>query len=230
MITMTWMTSKSATNSVRARRQRCVNSVYFKQQGKGVKIIDVDINAQLSGSVSGSKGDVSGNVGGSIGASTKLGGVGWGSGNTYGTDTQRCDREGYSSDFFAQNQFQRAEIVSVGALPVSNRDAWLKSTEDAPSVVRMVLAPISELFERSFLNHLNLDADLLKRSFTDIMENYCQIMLGEDCPPAKGCALYGLCGDGEVCIDDPKAANGFRCVSDRWSCSGCFSASASASF
>merc|ERR1712076_334413 len=36
-------------------------------------------------------------------------------------------------------------------------------------------------------------------------------MLGEDCPPANGCALYGLCGDGEVCRDDPQAANGFRC-------------------
>ena len=81
------------------------------------------------------------------------------------------------------------DIVSVGALPVSDRDEWLRLTKDSPSVVKMVLAPISELFEPSYINHIDLyphypsrgflDADLLKRSFTNIVENYCQFMLGE---------------------------------------------------
>ena len=37
-------------------------------------------------------------------------------------------------------------------------------------------------------------------------------MLGEDCPPVKGCAFYGDCRDGKVCMDDPHTEIGFRCV------------------
>ena len=81
------------------------------------------------------------------------------------------------------------EIISVGALPVSDRDEWMKSTKEDVSVVKMVLAPISELFQPSYVNEIpldpsdpsqgNLDGDLLKGSFTNIMENYCKMMLGK---------------------------------------------------
>jgi len=215
MTTMTWMTSNSKDSAESARRQKCVKSAYKKQTGKGVKVNDIDVKVKA----------------GKVEGSTTLIGPSWGSDNSFANDTASCDNRRYSSNYFVQNRFKRTEIVSVGALPVSKRDDWLKSTKDAPSVVRMVLAPISELFEPSYVNDIpldpndlskgNLDADLLKRSFANIMENYCQMMLGEDCPPAGGCALYGLCGDDAVCRDDEQASKGFRCVPKR-GCSGIY--------
>merc|ERR1711981_726100 len=95
-------------------------------------------------------------------------------------------------------------------------------TKEDVSVVRMKLAPISELFEPSYVKDIlldpddpsqgNLDGDLLKDSFTNIVQEYCQLVLGKDCPPATGCATYGICRDGKVCRDDPQAPNGFQCV------------------
>jgi len=189
-----------------------VTSVYRKQTSSGVGVNDVDVNAQA------------GNGAISAGASTTVGGQGWGSGNTYERDTKTCDNQGDSSNYFLNNNFHRTEIVSVGALPVSNKNDWLKSTEEDVSVVKMTLAPISELFDPTYINGIpldpndpsqgNLDGDLLRRSFTNIMQNYCNLTLGEDCPPATGCATFGVCGDGKVCQDDPQAENGFRCVND----------------
>jgi len=214
MITMTWMTSKSTDSVEMTRRQNCVSSVYRNQTSNGISVNTFDVNVQA------------GAPSGGVGVATTVGGQGWGSGNTYARDTEGCDGQGGSASYFAQNNFQRTEIVSVGALPVSNRDEWLKLTKDSPSVVKMVLAPISELFEPRYINHIDLyphypsrgflDADLLKRSFTNIAENYCQFMLGEDCPPTGGCTLPGDCGDGQVCKEDPQAPNGFRCVDDDW--------------
>ena len=53
----------------------------------------------------------------------------------------------------------------------------------------MDLAPISELFDPDYVNDIlldeadpsqgYLDGDLLKRSFTNIMEKYCELMLGK---------------------------------------------------
>lgn len=210
MTTMTWMTSQSVDSAQSAERQKCVSSVYRKQTGKGVRVNNVDVEGEL------------GKDGAKVKASTTVGGQGWGSGNSYAKDTERCDSRGYSSNYFIQNNFARTEIVSVGALPVSDRDEWLQSTKDDVSVVKMNLAPISELFEPSYVNDIlldpddpsqgNLDGDLLKDSFTNIVQEYCQLVLGEDCPPVTGCATYGLCTDGKVCRDDPRAPNGFRCV------------------
>jgi hypothetical protein len=206
MTTLTWMTSQSIDSAERERRKECVSSVYRKQTSSGVGVNNIDVNAQV----------------GPAGASTEIGGQGWGSGNSYAKDTKKCDSQSDSSNFFSQNNFGRTEIVSIGALPVSDRDEWLKSTKEDVSVVKMVLAPISELFDPIYVNNIpldpndpsqgNLDGDLLKRSFTNIMKNYCKLMLGEDCPAASGCATYGICGDGKVCRDDPQYPNGFRCV------------------
>lgn len=76
----------------------------------------------------------------------------------------------------------------MGALPVSDRDEWLQSTKEDVSIVKMVLAPISELFDPIYVNDIlldpddpsqgNLDGNLLRRSFSNIVENYCKITLG----------------------------------------------------
>jgi len=204
------MTSKSIDGRETKERQDCVSDSYRKEINSGVRLNDIDVNAEVGA------GDVS------VGASTTIGGQGSGSGNSFSKDTERCGSRGDSSHYFAQNRFQRAETISVGALPVSDRDKWMQSTRENPSVVRMKLAPISELFEPSYVNDIlldpedpsqgYLDGNLLKSAFENIVENYCQMMLGEDCPPAKGCATYGLCGGGKVCRDDPQSPNGFRCV------------------
>jgi len=210
MTTMTWMTSQSIDSAESARRKECVTSVYRKQTSSGVAVNNIDVNAEV------------GNGAASAGASTTIGGQGWGSGNTYASDTKSCDSRRDSSNYFTNNNFHRTEIISVGALPVSDRDEWLQSTKEDVSIVKMVLAPISELFDPIYVNDIlldpddpsqgNLDGNLLRRSFSNIVENYCKITLGEDCPPAKGCATFGICGDGKVCQDDPQAETGFRCV------------------
>ena len=95
MTTMTWMASKSTDSAEMMRRQNCVSSVYRKQTNSGVGVESVDVNV------------LGGNGRASVGASTTIGGQGWGSGNSYARDTESCDSQGQSANYFAQNRFER---------------------------------------------------------------------------------------------------------------------------
>merc|ERR1712213_189002 len=58
-----------------------------------------------------------------------------------------------------------------------------------------------------------LDPALMKEFFNNGLANYCQLMLGEECPPVKGCGFNDLCGSDESCRND-NSTLGFKCIPD----------------
>ena len=116
-------------------------------------------------------------------------------------------------------------VVSVGSLPSSNTEDWAKSVGKNPSVVRFKLKPISDLFKSEWVNDIplvsgvesgdKLRAVTLKGYFDDVLDNYCRVMLGEDCGAVveedKGCGINGFCSPKQVCVNDKSVDEGYKC-------------------
>ena len=64
----------------------------------------------------------------------------------------------------------------------------------------------------SFHNPLRgcLDPAPMREFFNNGLANYCQLMLGEECPPVKGCGFSGLCRPDESCRNNSEL--GFQCT------------------
>merc|ERR1711902_485468 len=83
------------------------------------------------------------------------------------------------------------------------------------------LNEISSLFTEEFISDIpgdetnpstgRLDPALMKEFFNNGLANYCQLMLGEECPPVKGCGFNDLCGSDESCRND-NSTLGFKCI------------------
>ena len=115
--------------------------------------------------------------------------------------------------------FERTRITSVGSTPKLDPQAWADDVKSSPAVIRRELKEISTLFTEEFIGDIpedeanpstgRLDPASMREFFNNGLADYCQLMLGEECPPVKGCG-FNLCGSGKSCRND-NSTLGFKC-------------------
>ena len=114
----------------------------------------------------------------------------------------------------------QSEVLSIGPLPSTDQDLWIKETKLNPSPVDFRLASMTDLFSTNNLEDIpldpddeegeKLDADLLTAFHEGKIEQYCDLMLGAPCQPTKGCHVWNDCDVEERCVDDD-SEKGFAC-------------------
>jgi len=132
-----------------------------------------------------------------------------------------------ASRFYLENRFKRTRITSVGSAPKLDTEAWAEDVRTSPAVIDRELKEISTLFTEEFIGDIlededslwtwwtgRLDPALMKKFFNYWLANYCLLMLGEECPPVRGCGFNGLCRPEESCRND-NSFLGFKCVHGR---------------
>jgi len=192
---------QSTSQGERNQRSECIGSAYSKSVNKGVRLNT--FNVKLA------KGDSE--------ISTQIGGQGFGTGNGNGESKLKCSSFDELKKGGAGSSFSGTTVTSVGSYPESDPDEWAKTAGNNPKVIDFELKPIADLFRYYFLDDidgLKGKAPLLKKYFEDAVKEYCQTMLGEDCPDTKGCGYQDLCPLGKTCVDDKSNSLGFVCATD----------------
>jgi len=190
---------QSTSQGERNQRSECIGSAYSKSVNKGVRLNT--FNVKLA------KGDSE--------ISTQIGGQGFGTGNGNGESKLKCSSFDELKKGGAGSSFSGTTVTSVGSYPESDPDEWAKTAGNNPKVIDFELKPIADLFRYYFLDDidgLKGKAPLLKKYFEDAVKEYCQTMLGEDCPDTKGCGYQDLCPFGKKCVDDKSNSLGFVCA------------------
>ena len=158
-------------------------------------------------------------TGGTLGVGTTIGGWGANSDSTFNREAKNCLNDTNWNRFYLENKFERTRITSVGSAPKLDPQAWAEDVKSSPAVIRRELKEISSLFTDEFIGDIpedeanpstgRLDPALMREFFNNGLANYCQLMLGEECPPVKGCG-FNLCGPNESCRND-NSTLGFKC-------------------
>ena len=209
LITEARFDSHSFGTEEREQRSACVNSAYQKGISDQVKANKVDISVNA----------------GQVGAGTSLGGWAVGSDESFSASLKKCSGFNGGRMSSGSDSMATTSVVSVGSLPSANTEEWAKSVGKNPSVVRFKLKPISDLFKSEWVNDIplvsgmesgeKLRAATLRGHFDDVLDNYCRVMLGEDCDAVveedKGCGINGFCSPKQVCVNDKSVDEGYKC-------------------
>merc|ERR1712242_445844 len=126
---------------------------------------------------------------------------------------KKCKGDESSNAFFSENSYSEFNVVTRGSIPTVDEDEWRMNILESPIPIRFKLKPISALFRADWLEEHGLDAALLQEYVPDSLRTYCEVVLGRDCVPVKGCGVTGFCSDNEVCSADANKTSGFRCDS-----------------
>jgi len=206
LTTETRFASKSENEGERRRRQDCIEESFGKATGTGVTVKEIRVNVNLQG----------GKIGGTTG--------GWGanSDSTFNREAKDCLKDDDNNRFYAENRFERTRITSVGSAPKADPEAWAEDVKSSPAVIDRELKEISSLFTEDFIGDIKEDDDnpstgrldpaSMKEFFNNGLAKYCQLMLGEECPPVRGCGFSGLCRPDESCRNDNSTQLGFKCT------------------
>jgi len=203
--------SKSKNERVRKNRQDCIEESFGKAAGIGGKVREVSVNAKVPGA-------------GDVGIGTTVGGWGANSGSTFRREAKDCLKDDNNNGFYLEHNFEKTKITSIGSAPKADLEAWAEDVKSSPSVIDRELKEISTLFTEEFIGDIpedddnpstgQLDPASMKDFFNKGLASYCQLMLGEDCPPVKGCGFSGLCRSDELCLDERNCINDVLCDND----------------
>jgi len=209
LTTETRFISKSANEGIRRERQNCIRESFGKAAGVGANVreVGVNVNAPIGGGVT-------------AGLETTIGGWGVNSDSTFHKRAEDCLKDDNNNAFYFENRFDRTKITSVGSLPRADPEEWAADVRNHPAVVDRELKEISTLFTEEFIGGIleddsnssagRLDPARMKDFFNRGLANYCQLMVGENCPPVNPCGFTRLCWSDEICRND-NSELGFRC-------------------
>ena len=205
LTTETRFASKSANDEERSERQDCIKRSFEAAMGVVANVTEISVNASVPEDL------------GSL--ETSPGGWGANSDSTFNSEAGNCLNDTNGNMFYLENKFERTRITSVGSAPKLDPQAWAEDVKSSPAVIRRELKEISSLFTDEFIGDIpedeanpstgRLDPALMREFFNNGLANYCQLMLGEECPPVKGCG-FNLCGPNESCRND-NSTLGFKC-------------------
>jgi len=115
---------------------------------------------------------------------------------TFKNQSKTCKRNSMDTDYFSSNQLRETNIVARGANFNSDPVKWAQTAKDDPVPIDFKLRRISYIFrQKGWLdsNDLNIDGEELANHLDNFTSNYCENVLGIDCPPVRGCGVSMVC-------------------------------------
>ena len=214
LTTETRFASKSANEEERSERQNCIKRSFEAAMGVVANVTEISVNASVPEDL------------GSLG--TTIGGWEVNSDSTFNREAKNCLNDTNGNRFYLEKGFERTKITSVGSTPKLDPQAWADDVKNSPAVIHRKLNEISSLFTEEFIGDIpeeepnpstgRLDPASMKEFFNNGLADYCQLMLGEECPSVKGCGFNDLCGPDESCRDN-NSTLGFICIpGNPWLC------------
>merc|ERR1712013_356110 len=192
-----------------SERQNCIKRSFEAAMGVVANVTEISVSASVPEDL------------GSLGTSS--GGWGANSDITFNREAKNCLNDTNGNRFYLEKGFERTRITSVGSTPKLDPQAWADDVKNSPAVIHRKLNEISSLFTEEFIGDIpeeepnpstgRLDPASMKELFNNGLADYCQLMLGEECPSVKGCGFNDLCGPDESCRDNNSTV-GFICIPD----------------
>jgi len=205
-------TKSSDSSKDVSERMSCMSNAVSDGSSIGIKVEDV--NVSVEGDVKGAK----------VKADTTIPGIELSDSVKFSEKQTHCGSKAGDQRYFSSNSLTSTNVYAVGSRPTS-LEKWTQQ-EFVPLPIRYELTDIAELFNpKKFGTDLNLasisahgggalNVPRMYNFFTTMRNDYCSIMLGNNCPDItlNGCGLNSLCPFGYYCIDSSTAEVGFECI------------------